>query len=416
MNNKSSSQIKWYLIFFFGIIFISIFSSLIRNNFLDNSLPVIDFQFKEDFNNSIKYLNDDNIYKDSLIIDLDSSYLESLYDYRDFQIVSSDTAYILHKENLALFVDVRSYEKYTKSHINNAINIPYNEDNEYESDKISVLQSANRPIVVYCNDSSCSLGSNFSSYLTGTEFLERILYYKDGYEGWESNNYPISFNDNSFNSLEPNSIITLIKDNLSIDDYLIIISIIFILVVFVISYFRKVNRSLKLSLIIFVIKLLLSYIFISYSIDKIINPHDFVKAISYYGIIPDQISLLFINIYPLNFGCLFLPWIELIVGLLLFLSIFDEYMKIIYKRELIEIKYLSNTCTFIVSLLLILFIVMLGIALINGKSIECGCKLSENSAEDYEIKFRMIKRMVVDFYLLGLSIIVKYGHKILRKK
>ena len=100
MNNKSSSQIKWYLIFFFGIIFISIFSSLIRNNFLDNSLPVIDFQFKEDFNNTIKHLNHDNVYKDSLIIDLDSSYLESLYDYRDYQIVSSDTAYILHKENL----------------------------------------------------------------------------------------------------------------------------------------------------------------------------------------------------------------------------------------------------------------------------------------------------------------------------
>ena len=80
-----------------------------------------------------------------------------------------------------------------------------------------------------------------------------------------------------------------------------------------------------------------------------------------------------------------------------------------------RLNSLTDTSVIISILLLIMFIVMLFIAFKNGKSIECGCKLQElDEFDKIAIRFKMIKRIVVDFFLLAIAIIVKYRGKFIQ--
>ena len=63
--------------------------------------------------------------------------------------------------------------------------------------------------------------------------------------------------------------------------------------------------------------------------------------------------------------------------------------------------------------LLIFFIFMISTAYIRGKSIDCGCLLSDLSdSSAAEKRIYMLKRIVQDICFIVLSIIVKYGYRI----
>ena len=139
MNNKFLLQIKSFLIIFFGIIILSISSSLIRNYLLDDSLNIVELFNKSSITNQLKINYPEDSLQVNKKIDL-TSYLESLYDNREYQKISIDTAYLIHSEQKALFVDARSNQKFSASHIEDAINIPYDKDNIYDSEKILYLE------------------------------------------------------------------------------------------------------------------------------------------------------------------------------------------------------------------------------------------------------------------------------------
>lgn len=93
-------------------------------------------------------------------------------------------------------------------------------------------------------------------------------------------------------------------------------------------------------------RFLLGGVFIVASVDKILNPGAFADILYAYNLIPD------ILIYPL---ALWLPWIEMVAGVLL----------------------VSGICvranTLILSGMLLVFIVALTINAIRGYNIDCGC-------------------------------------------
>ncbi|MBD3170628.1 MAG: DoxX family membrane protein [candidate division Zixibacteria bacterium] len=95
-----------------------------------------------------------------------------------------------------------------------------------------------------------------------------------------------------------------------------------------------------------ILRVILGAAFIYASIDKIIHPAEFAKIIHYYRLLPG---------YLINFWAIVLPWIELAAGLFLVLGLYRE-------------GSLS-----IVTLLLVVFMIAIGINIIRGVNLQCGC-------------------------------------------
>ena len=134
-----------------------------------------------------------------------------------------------------------------------------------------------------------------------------------------------------------------------------------------------------------VFRLILGVTFIYASIGKIIDPSEFSSAIHNFGVTP---------IYIENIIALYLPWIELIIGVGLILGI-------IYRASL-------N----ITIALLIVFILLILQAYLLGKSIDCGCFMHEMSLEkETEMRFHMLRRIFEDIVLLSFALLLKYRQK-----
>jgi uncharacterized membrane protein YphA (DoxX/SURF4 family) len=93
-------------------------------------------------------------------------------------------------------------------------------------------------------------------------------------------------------------------------------------------------------------RLILGVVFIYASIDKILYPADFAKAVYNYQILPD---------YLINLTAIILPWLELILGIFLIIDLFRK----------------GSVC--IVTFLLVVFLGAMIFNLARGMDIHCGC-------------------------------------------
>jgi len=93
-------------------------------------------------------------------------------------------------------------------------------------------------------------------------------------------------------------------------------------------------------------KILIGTIFVAAAIDKIANPDAFAKSINNFHLLPYE---------ALNVPALILPWVELITGAMLLFSIKEK------------------AASFLISSMLIIFIVAILTAIARGYNIDCGC-------------------------------------------
>ena len=149
-------------------------------------------------------------------------------------------------------------------------------------------------------------------------------------------------------------------------------------------------RKIFFNLILFLSAYYLGLTFIAASLDKIIDPYAFSANISGYEVMPS---------FLINLSALFVPWIELICGILL---LFGVFITIIKNKEILYIDASNN----IIILMLLWFIFILSVAHIRGLDIDCGCGLGET-------KTLPIDRLKEDIYLLIMAFIIKFRHKIL---
>ena len=119
------------------------------------------------------------------------------------------------------------------------------------------------------------------------------------------------------------------------------------------------------------VRFLLGIIFIYAAVDKIAHPHQFKIIIENYQIVSPLLS---------HYAAMFLPWFEIICGLLLIISI---YVK---------------TSAGLLGGLLVVFIVVLVSALVRGLDINCGCFTL--SAEGSAVS---VYRILEDILMLGMS-------------
>lgn len=97
---------------------------------------------------------------------------------------------------------------------------------------------------------------------------------------------------------------------------------------------------------IFLLRLALGLIFIYASLDKILNPVDFAKAIANYRLLPPIL---------VNVSAVIIPWLEALIGVALILGLF------------------ADGALFIIAVLLLVFIGGMAQAILRGIDIACGC-------------------------------------------
>ena len=129
--------------------------------------------------------------------------------------------------------------------------------------------------------------------------------------------------------------------------------------------------------VVLISRLILGAVFIYASLDKIMNPDDFAKAIGNYHVLPFGLE---------NLLALVLPWVELLTGLCLIIGV------------------MVDGATVLIILMNIVFIFAISQALARGISIECGC-FSVSSEGGENIGLQTIIR---DIGYLLLAYIVYY--------
>jgi uncharacterized membrane protein YphA (DoxX/SURF4 family) len=97
---------------------------------------------------------------------------------------------------------------------------------------------------------------------------------------------------------------------------------------------------------VFLIRLAIGIVFVYAAISKISHPDQFARIIYNYHILPGGV---------LNLFALFLPWVEILCGLMLITGFWHK------------------SATVILTGMTIVFIIALSTALIRGVNIECGC-------------------------------------------
>ena len=333
----------------FSIILLSFFIGLIRFLFLDEYTLFPSKESKEE----ISVIN--------------SEIEDFLGNINEPEIINLGLAKEIYDENLAIFIDARDYEDFVEGHISNSINIPYNENDAYDEVLLDSLFDTYKPLVIYCSGEGCSLSEDLTYYLYENKNIYSILYFEEGYPGWADNDYPIKLTEVIESDIDD-------FEYLDILDYLILMLFIFI------AFTYKNDKYHYF--IITISRLFLGFIFIYFSYDKIIDPHLFLKMVRNYDILPFSLE---------SIGALVLPILEFLIGILLILGIF------------------INASINISISLLILFILMIGQAYLRGKSIDCGCNLSDLSQNVLQDKrFYMIKRIIQDICFLVFAVILKY--------
>ena len=347
-----------------GLLILSLFFGLFRYFRLEEEYPLFNntkneqiFTVKSD---SIKFVKDYllNISEPQLV---DINFSKTIYDY-----------------SLGIFVDARDKEEFDIGHIKGAINIPYEIDDNYNVELLDSIDNEiimnEKSLVVYCSGDGCTLGKDLAYYLYNEMNFFPLVYFEEGYPEWKKINYPTTLP--KYNPTNEEAEYSgLSYSNL---DIVLIISLIVTIALFIYKPYKKYLLTFS--------RILLGLIFIYFSFDKILDPLRFAELTTNYDIIPYNLEY---------FGALVLPWVEMLIGLFLLTGVF--------------IRISANVALS----LMIFFIFMIAQAYLRGKSIDCGCLLTNLSLESASDKrIYMLKRIVQDFYFLALTLLIKYNNKV----
>ena len=132
-------------------------------------------------------------------------------------------------------------------------------------------------------------------------------------------------------------------------------------------------------------RIIVGGVFVYASLNKLMNQEEFAKAIYNYKFLPSAL----INIFAIV-----LPYVELIAGLFLIAGIY------------------VRGSSFLILLMLIIFIIALAQAYLRGLDINCACFSLENPEQKSDIFTRIIE----DILLLAATIIIYIKSKTILTK
>ena len=296
--------------------------------------------------------------------------------------INIEFAQDLFNKKSAIFIDARDSEDYNSGHIENAINIPFDYYEDYE-DAINELDDT-APHVIYCSGEECSLSMDLADYFFNELAFENILIFEGGWPQWRDADLPSSLNISAIIDSSPTK--TIINLDVIIS-WTTLISAIFIALHFLLikGYLSISIPSINTLDITIIPRIILGVVFIIASYHKILDPASFSNNIHNFHITPSAVE---------NLAALFIPWLELILGVVLIFGVFLE-------------GSISLTIG-----LYIFFIFILSQAVFRGIDVHCGCFKTEADAGVADLKMGLIKRIGEDFLLLGMAFVYKMKNKI----
>ncbi len=106
--------------------------------------------------------------------------------------ISTDDAYALWADGLAVFLDARPLDEYQKGHIAYARYLDYEHlyDAPFPPVINELLDDQTQTVVFYCTGGECDASHNAATYFQGLGFTT-LHVYADGYPGWEQAGYEI---------------------------------------------------------------------------------------------------------------------------------------------------------------------------------------------------------------------------------
>lgn len=123
------------------------------------------------------------------------------------------------------------------------------------------------------------------------------------------------------------------------------------------------------------LRLVLAFVFIYASIDKIVHPHPFAQAVFNHQVLP---------VFLINLTAIILPWMELILGVCLLFN------------------YWMNGVSLLTAVLMLLFIGIITLNLSRGLNVGCGC--FSTSTEGSMDTLTLIRDII--FLCLSFSLVV----------
>lgn len=107
--------------------------------------------------------------------------------------ISLDKAEKHHRNQTARFLDARDTVSFSQGHIKGAINIPYNDIDNYFTKVIKTVRYEDL-IITYCDGQSCNLSHELALFLTELGFKNvRILV--NGWTKWQEAGLPLETSD-----------------------------------------------------------------------------------------------------------------------------------------------------------------------------------------------------------------------------
>lgn len=126
--------------------------------------------------------------------------------------------------------------------------------------------------------------------------------------------------------------------------------------------------------LLYIFRYVIGVVLIVAAIPKIAEPELFIKAIEAYKILPN---------YLINLTGLMIPWIELLTGLFLIIG------------------FMLRGSSILAVTLFFAFSIFIGVGLLRGLSIDCGCFGAVNSP-------LTVNRLIEDLIFLSISAYISY--------
>jgi rhodanese-related sulfurtransferase len=108
----------------------------------------------------------------------------------DTLAIPLEDAATLFTENAAVFLDARTPAEYEQGHIQGAVNLPWNEVDNYFETVIMILDPE-AMVITYCDGETCSLSHDLALFLKDLGFT-RVKVLVNGWTLWKEHDLPVT--------------------------------------------------------------------------------------------------------------------------------------------------------------------------------------------------------------------------------
>jgi len=92
----------------------------------------------------------------------------------------------------AVFIDARDASTYSKGHIKNSVNVPWEDLSNDKIEEILKDIPYDQTVVTYCSGGDCTLSLDIASFMFDELGYEKVLVFEGGYPKWTEEKYPTS--------------------------------------------------------------------------------------------------------------------------------------------------------------------------------------------------------------------------------